>query len=135
MGRYRPSVVNGTGSWSIRYRGEFGRGSVENRVQNRARKRVMVRYGVGHPEKTGFTKNISPTGVYIKTNAVFAPGTMLQMEIELGTRKISMWGQVVWAKRVPPQLAHVLDCGMGVRFVDPGPEWTEHYPHWESGEG
>ena len=42
----------------------------------------------------------------------------------------SMWGRVAWAKKVPPNLAHVLDCGMGMSFVDPTPEWLEYYQSW-----
>jgi hypothetical protein len=41
-----------------------------------------------------------------------------------------MWGEVIWAKKVPPQLAHLLDCGMGIRFVDPPPDWPGFYADW-----
>ena len=43
----------------------------------------MVRFGVEKPEKTGFTKNLSATGIFIRTNNVMKPGTTLQVQVEL----------------------------------------------------
>ena len=112
-----------------------GRSSADNRIAPRSRRRLMVRYGVNGPEKTGFTGNVSETGLYLRTNAVFAPGSMLQVEIAFPERNWVLWGRVVWAKKVPPQLAHVLDCGMGVCFVDPPEDWHDFYVAWKSKSG
>jgi len=87
----------------------------------------MVRYGVQKANKTGFSKNVSRTGIYIQTNNVFKPGTTIQVELTFPNRTVSLWGRVVWAKRVPPQLSHTLDCGMGVTFVEPPAEWFEFW--------
>lgn len=97
----------------------------EKREGDRAKKRFKVRYGVDGPERTGFTRNVSPTGLYIGTNNVFAPGTTLLVEVTLEKQSFTMWARVIWAKKVPAQLAHVLDCGMGVCFIDPDPEWIK----------
>ncbi|MDH3627455.1 MAG: PilZ domain-containing protein [Acidobacteriota bacterium] len=99
----------------------------EKRDTDRARKRVRVRYGVDALNRTGFTRNVSPTGLYIGTNSVFAPGTTLQVELKIDEQTFTMWARVVWAKKVPPQLAHVLDCGMGVCFIDPDPDWLSFF--------
>lgn len=106
----------------------------DNRTEGRAKRRVMVRYGVGRTDKTGFTRNLSESGLYIQTNAVFKPGATLQVELEFPDRTFSLWGRVVWAKKVPPQLAHVLDCGMGVSFVSPSTEWLEFFESWSEGK-
>jgi hypothetical protein len=103
---------------------------VDKRELGRAKKRVMVRYGLEKPDRTGFTKNVSETGLYIKTNNVLKPGLTIQIEIHFPDRKFSMWARVVWAKKVPPQLAHVLECGMGICFIDPSPEWVEYFRSW-----
>ncbi len=87
----------------------------------------MVRYGVDKTDRTGFTKDLSSTGLFIKTNHVFKPGTTIQVELKFPDRTFSMWARVVWAKKVPPQLAHVLECGMGVCFVDPDPDWITFF--------
>jgi hypothetical protein len=41
----------------------------------------------------------------------------------------------VWAKRVPAELAHTLQCGMGVRFINPGGDWEETFESWRAGKG
>jgi hypothetical protein len=102
----------------------------DKRELGRAKKRVMVRYGLEKPDRTGFTKNVSETGLYIKTNNVLKPGLTIQIELHFPDRKFSMWARVVWAKKVPPQLAHVLECGMGICFIDPSPEWVEYFRAW-----
>jgi len=104
-----------------------------NRTINRAKRRLMVRYGTSVAEKTAFTKNVSETGLYVQTNNVFKPGTTIQVNIQFPDRTFSMWARVVWAKTVPPQLAHVLDCGMGVCFIDPSPEWLSFFRTWSKG--
>ena len=107
----------------------------DSRETNRARRRMMVRYGVSRLEKTGFTGNVSETGLFVRTNMVMPPGTMLQLEVSFPERNWSLWGRVVWAKKVPPQLAHVLDCGMGVCFVDPPEEWYDFFATWKAKSG
>ena len=105
------------------------------RVAPRARKRLMVRYGVASPDRTAFTKNISENGLFIQTNIVLRPGTTIQVEVHFPDRTFSHWARVMWAKQVPPQLAHVVECGMGVRFVDPAPDWGEYYARWKGKAG
>jgi Tfp pilus assembly protein PilZ len=102
----------------------------DKRTHNRAKRRMMVKYGVSAAEKTAFTKNVSETGLFVQTNQVFKPGTTIQVQIQFPDRLFSMWARVVWAKAVPPQLAHILECGMGVCFIDPTPEWFSHYRDW-----
>jgi hypothetical protein len=108
--------------------------AVEGRQKNRNRGRLVVRYGVERPERTAFTMNLSLTGAFLKTNNVMRPGTLIQIEVEMGSEKITLWANVVWAKRVPSELAHLLECGMGVRFVNPGPEWERMFNDWQTGK-
>lgn len=109
-----------------------GRRAGDNkRVDPRARRRLMVRYGLAGPEKTAFTVNLSETGVFLRTNAVFEPGMIVRLDIGFPTRTFSLWGTVVWARRVPPQLSHILDCGMGLKFVDPPADWHDFFHQWK----
>lgn len=107
----------------------------EKRITHRAKRRVMVRFGEGTPTKTAFTKNVSGTGLFLQTNSVFRPGTVLSIEMQFADRTFAMWARVIWAKKVPPQLAHVLECGMGVCFLEPTPEWLSFYEDWARGTG
>ena len=105
---------------------------MEKRVQDRAKKRLMVKYGIEKLDKTAFTKNVSATGLCIQTNHVFKPGSTIQLEIHAPDQVFSIWARVAWAKKVPAQLAHVLECGMGLSFVDPPPEWLEYFKKWHN---
>ena len=103
---------------------------MDKRDKIRARKRLMVRYGTEKPDRTAFTRNLSATGLFLQTNHVFKPGSTVQVALKFPERTFNMWGRVIWAKRVPPELARVMGCGMGVRFVDPDPEWREFFFRW-----
>jgi hypothetical protein len=101
------------------------------RTHRRTRGRVLARYGVDEPSKTAFTMNLSLGGAFLRTNNVLRPGTTIQVELEFPDQKFTHWAQVVWAKRVPPEMAHLLVCGMGVRFINPGPDWAEFLGQWQ----
>ena len=105
---------------------------MNKRGNGRTRRRLMVKYGTDKADRTAFTKNLSETGLFIGTNNVFKPGTTIQVELKFPEHTFNMWARVVWAKKVPSQLAHVVECGMGVCFVDPSPEWLEFYDRWKA---
>ncbi len=105
------------------------------RSLNRAKRRMMVRYGTSNADKTAFTKNVSETGMFLQTNTVFPPGSTIHVQIQFPKETFSMWARVVWAKTVPPQLAHVLECGMGLRFIEPSAEWIAFFHDWAKKSG
>jgi len=105
---------------------------VESRAKKRASKRFMVRFGTRGPEKTAFTKNISETGLYLSTNSVYQPGSTIEVAIHFPEKTWTFWAKVAWAKKVPANLAHVLECGMGIQFVDPGEEWVTFFHDWKT---
>ena len=107
----------------------------DNRDIDRTKRRIKVRYGLNRPERTAFTMNVSRTGLFINTNNVHAPGTTIQIEIVFPEKSFSLWARVIWAKKVPPQLAQALQCGMGVCFIDPTPEWLEFFAAWQQAHG
>jgi hypothetical protein len=104
----------------------------EKQAHPRTRGRIRVRYGLNALERMCYTNNVSLSGAFLRTNNVFKPGTTLQVEFEFPERSMALWAQVVWAKKVPPEMAHVILCGMGVRFINPGPEWAEAFGAWQS---
>jgi hypothetical protein len=91
----------------------------------------MVRYGASAPEKTAFTKNLSESGAFLQTNKVLPPGSTMLVEIQFPERTWSLWARVIWAKQVPPQLAHILECGMGIQFIDPGTDFENYFRKWK----
>jgi Tfp pilus assembly protein PilZ len=80
--------------------------------------RVIVRYGTTRPlEYRSFIANISDTGVYLRTNRVLKPGTLLLMTIETNGENFHCEGFVRWARKVPPGLERIARCGMGIKFT------------------
>jgi Tfp pilus assembly protein PilZ len=108
---------------------------MDKRANNRAKRRMMVRYGASAADKTAFTKNVSETGMFLQTNHVFKPGSTIHVQIQFPKDTFSMWARVVWAKTVPQGLAHVLECGMGVCFIDPSAEWISFFHEWKKKAG
>lgn len=102
-------------------------GKAEKRLSERIRRRLMVRYGTRVADKTGFTRNISGTGMFLQTNTVLQPGTTIQVYLKLPDREFTMWARVMWAKTAPPQLAQVIGSGMGIQFIEPSQEWLDYY--------
>ena len=91
----------------------------EKRDIIRLRKRMAVRFGTGDTPRVAFTEDFSPGGLFIKTTNIYPPGSLIKVELTIseGTT-VSMEGRVVWAKKVPPQMIHVVKkCGMGVQIV------------------
>lgn len=100
---------------------------MEKQQRTRRTKRIEVRFGPERPADLGFTIDVSETGLFIKTNTVYPPDTRLVLELSLPDRRVlSLRGRVMWAKRVPPQLArHLRKAGMGVELIDPPPEYLD----------
>ena len=87
----------------------------------RFRRRVEVRYGPAGPVSAGYSGNISESGIMIRTTRVFAPGTILKLELKLPDTTVKLRGVVRWAREGGVQLLPTGKVGMGVKFVDPLP--------------
>ena len=59
----------------------------DKRIANRAKRRLMVRYGTSSAEKTAFTRNVSETGLFVQTNQVLKPGSTIQVSIQFRGQK------------------------------------------------
>ena len=100
---------------------------MEKRSKDRVGKRLFVKFGKEKPEKVGFTEDVSPTGLFIKTTTVFQPGTVLRIELTLPDhRTLLMAGQVMWAKQVPQSMLRLIKkSGMGVRLMQAGDDYKQ----------
>jgi len=72
---------------------------MEKRRALRYKKRLTVNFGIDSPDKIGFVEDISSTGVRIKTNHVFKPGTILKLSIEDNNINMLAEGIVTWARK------------------------------------
>ena len=94
---------------------------MDKRGRTRFNKRLFIKYGLEKPDKVGFTEDVSSSGLFVKANFVFPPGSILKIELTLPDERIvSMAAQVMWAKKVPPALVrHMKKSGMGLRLAQP----------------
>ncbi|NJD90385.1 MAG: pilus assembly protein PilZ [Geobacter sp.] len=91
----------------------------EKRNLDRHRKRYVLRFGADELLFKAFTEDISTTGLFIKTAKTSPPGSSLLVELELDEQcRVLMETRVMWAKKVPPQLIHLVKkSGMGVKII------------------
>lgn len=87
--------------------------------RKRYKKRLQVRFwrdGDDHPH-SGYTTNVSMTGMFVATNTPVRPNERVKVEIidEDGSRYVH--GEVVHAARVSPLLAKLRQAGMGIRLL------------------
>lgn len=88
------------------------------RLNNRARKRLQVRYGEEDPCRLAFTEDIHRRGLFLKTAQPLRPGTRLRLVLNLPNYgNATLRGQVRWARKVPGNLIRVAKGGMGICFL------------------
>lgn len=93
----------------------------ERRIQPRYPRRVEVRFWrQGEAQAhSGFTVNISRTGIFLGTGFLLAPGERVRVEIVDAARGFMAEGRVVRVHRVAQALRHVDQAGVGIRFLQP----------------
>ena len=92
--------------------------SVSNR---RFPRRLRVQFRpLGEPEaKTGYTTNISQTGMFVATIRPLKPGTEMDVEVSSKAGSLRLGAVVVHARKVAAVWQKVRPSGMGLRFHEP----------------
>lgn len=86
----------------------------------RFRRRLEVRYTDGtNPTSIGYSGNLSPHGVMIRTPRVYPPGTTLDLELRFAAGSLKVRGRVMWAREGPMVWLQSGRVGMGIKFIDP----------------
>jgi len=91
----------------------------EKREEKRRLKRLRLKYGTDTPQRSAFTDDISPDGLFIRTVSPIFPGKKMRIDLDSPSGEIiRIEGCVMWIKRVPPSLIHLAKKGgMGVRIT------------------
>ena len=90
----------------------------DNQYIVRLKKRLKVHFGIEETGRVAFTENVSLTGMFIRTPNIYPPNTRIRIEFELANNKVELEARVMWAKKVPQNLFHLVKkSGMGVRFL------------------
>ena len=92
---------------------------MQKRIAQRFKRRLRLRFWSLEDKtlRSGFTQDVSVTGMFICTNSPLSSGTRIAIEVPLGSEKIQLQGEVRRALRVDPVLRMVKTAGMGVRLL------------------
>jgi hypothetical protein len=93
------------------------RKAAERRRHARARKRFAVRFGPGDLAHSGYTQDVSESGIYLLANMLYPPNTVLVLQVEYPEKTLTLRGIVRWSKDLPPAFRRNLRGGMGVEFT------------------
>ena len=92
-------------------------------TSRRARRRIEVRYGPDEAQFIGYSGNVSRSGIMVRAIRVFAPGTVLHLELKFPDGTFYVLGEVVWARHGPVQFLSTGRVGMGINFLEPSAEF------------
>lgn len=100
---------------------------MERRSNNRKARRVEVQFwgAADQDPRSGYTINVSPTGVFVGTSRPLPPGRKVRLSISIDEQEMTLAGTVVHAARVSPLLQRLRPSGMGIRFDREHPEWWD----------
>jgi len=92
----------------------------QRRSHPRQLRRVQIRFQREGEERVhhGFSKNLSLSGALISAPDLPPRGTRLRLELVGKESSPVIYGVVVHAHRVPPELRRFAESAMGVRFLD-----------------
>jgi hypothetical protein len=102
---------------------------VNRRRGVRLTRRVQVEFWqAGEAVHRGYTTNLSAQGMHIATLHPLPPRSRLRIEVLHGERGFMVEGVVAHRRTVHPELARVVEPGMGVRFLAPAELIAELFP-------
>lgn len=103
---------------------------MEKRRNRRYAKRFKVRFGVKDLTLTGFTNDVSATGMFVVTTTQMTIGQRVHVEVLLDTdQKLYFEGSVARLTLVAPELRQIMKGGFGLRFLTGAELMGEMVPH------
>lgn len=95
----------------------------EKRQLPRKRRRLTVEFSWDKRACTGFTYDISPSGIFVRSVRIPKIGTRLTIKLILPDEsQVPILGAVVRSFRVPGSLARVIPSGFCLRILEQPPE-------------
>ena len=90
----------------------------------RKRRRFLVEFETAGIKHTGFTHDVSPSGLFVCSIRTPKPGTPVSLRLRSSRddKDLKLRGITVRSFRAPASLARVMPTGFGVQFSEPPPE-------------
>jgi len=99
---------------------------VEVKRTLRKRRRFLVEFESERTTHTGFTHDVSASGLFVCTIHLATPGTLLRMSLHPSKdRSIRLTGVVVRSVRGPAGLVRLMPSGFAVRFSNAPADYLE----------
>ncbi len=103
---------------------------MEKRRNRRHSKRFKVRFGVKDLTSSGFTNDVSSTGMFVVTTSLLSIGERVHVEVTLDDEnKLYFEGAVARLTMVAPELRTIMKGGFGLRFLSGAEMMGEMVPH------
>ncbi|HEY6066467.1 MAG TPA: PilZ domain-containing protein [Thermoanaerobaculia bacterium] len=98
----------------------------EKRFSTRRKRRYLVEWLSDEILCTGFTEDISPTGIFVRSAYIPRVGTVLTLQLQLPTgEKLRVRGRVIRTHRLPQQMRSVLPSGFAIRLSEAPEEYFQ----------
>lgn len=103
---------------------------MEKRRHRRYAKRFKVRFGALDFTATGFTSDVSATGMFVVTSTMLNIGQRVHVEVTMNEKdKLFFEGAVARLTVVAPELRQIMKGGFGLRFLGASELVSEMVPH------
>jgi hypothetical protein len=100
----------------------------ERRSFSRKKRRFLVEFSLLGTSCTGFTYDVSPTGMFVRSIRLPDPGTFLTANLHLAAgKRIALRGKVVRSYRVPPALARLVPSGFSMLLSDTPEDYFQFF--------
>src|ERR1700730_7252706 len=91
----------------------------ERRTFARKKRRFLVEFNLRGRACTGFTYDVSPTGLFVRSIRLPDPGTVVTANLHLPEGKcVAVRGRVMRSFRVPAALARLVPSGFSIRLSE-----------------
>jgi hypothetical protein len=91
----------------------------KKRAFARTKRRFLVEFSLEGANCSGFTNDVSPTGIFVRSNRLPDPGTPLAVSLHLPEgKRVVIRGKVVRSVRVPAALSRLIPSGFAIQLTD-----------------
>lgn len=98
----------------------------QKRSFDRKKRRYLVEFTLDGTACSGFTNDVSPSGIFVRSNRLPDPGVVLSVNLHLPEGKhVVLRGKVVRSFRVPARLSQLIPSGFAVRLSDTPEEYFQ----------
>lgn len=100
----------------------------ERRGFARKKRRFLVEFHLQGSNCTGFTYDMSPTGIFVRSIRLPKPGSYVTANLHLSAgRRISVRGRVVRSHRVPAELARLVPSGFSMSLSETPEDYFQFF--------